>query len=54
VLAYRTTADFENLIVYYYSGSRKWIATYQNNKVGMREFTEKIEPLTRCDGPHPL
>lgn len=51
VLAYRATADFESLIVYYYSGSRKWTVTYQNNPIGMRDFTEKITPLARCEVP---
>lgn len=48
VLAYRAMTNFENLIVYYYSGSRKWIVTYLSNTAGMDEFKKKIEPLGRC------
>lgn len=50
VLAWRATGDFESLVVYYYSGSRKWIVSYLSNTNGMREFENRIAPLARCDG----
>ncbi len=39
------------MIVFYYSGSRKWITTKRNNEDGMKRFRETITPLARCDGP---
>jgi len=51
VLAYRAITDFERLIVYYYSGSRKWTVSYQSNQIGMRDFTDKVQLLVRCEVP---
>ena len=51
VLAFRAKADMEGMIVFYYSGSRKWIATKRNNEDGMKHFHKTIAPLSRCDGP---
>jgi hypothetical protein len=51
VLAFRARADMESMIVYYYSGSKKWITTFRDNERGMKGFRETIDPLVRCDGP---
>ena len=51
VLAFRARADMEGMIVFYYSGSRKWITIKRSNEVGMKRFRETIAPLVRCDGP---
>ncbi len=51
VLAFRARADMEGMIVFYYSGSRKWITTKRNNEDGMKRFHKTIAPLSRCDGP---
>lgn len=48
VLAFHATDDLENLIYYYYSGSRKWKVTYTDNRRGMEEFKNSIAPLARC------
>lgn len=51
VLAFRAKADMESMIVYYYSGSRKWITTFRNNERGMQPLIDRVKPLKRCDGP---
>lgn len=51
VLAFRARADMESMIVYYYSGSKKWITTFRDNERGMKGFRETIDLLVRCDGP---
>lgn len=51
VLAFRARADMESMIVFYYSGSRKWITTFRDHEDGMKRFRETIAPLARCDGP---
>ncbi len=51
VLAFRARADMEGMIVFYYSGSRKWITTKRNHEDGMKSFRWNIARLNRCDGP---
>jgi hypothetical protein len=51
VLAFRAKADMDSMIVYYYSGSRKWITTFRDNEEGIGAFRRTIARLVRCDGP---
>ncbi len=51
VLAFRARADMEGMIVFYYSGSRKWVTTKRTNEERMKRYRATIAPLARCDGP---
>jgi hypothetical protein len=51
VLAFRAKSGGDGMIVYYHSGSRKWITTMRSNERGMVPLMVTIKPLARCEGP---